>query len=83
MLITRDPTEKPDSHKDFLKLYHLSFEIKNKCCQSLQKWNKIELYSPLYGFIKNLQQIHLRDNHMKFKGKKIKSAIPCEQNYVA
>ena len=32
-----------------------------KCCQSLQKWGRIKLYSPPYGFIKNLQQIHLRD----------------------
>ena len=42
---------------------------KNTCCQSLQKWSEIELCSPLYGFIKNLWQIHLRDSHMKFTGK--------------
>ena len=42
---------------------------KNTCCQSLWKWSEIGLYSPLYGFIKNLQQIHLRDGHVKFTGK--------------
>ena len=53
---------------------------KNTCCRSLQKWREIELYSPPYGFIKNLRQIQLRNSHMKFTGKK-KSAIPHEQNY--
>ena len=42
---------------------------KNTCCQSLQKWSQIELYSLPYGFIKNLRQIQLRDSHVKFKGK--------------
>ena len=56
--------------------------LKVFCCQSLQKWSKIELCSPPYIFIQNLQQSHLRDSHMKFMGK-IKSIIPCEQNYVA
>ena len=42
---------------------------KNTCCWSLQKWSEIELCSPSYGFIKNLQQIHLRDSQMKFTGK--------------
>ena len=42
---------------------------KNTCCRSLQKWSEIELYSSPYGFIKNLPQIHLRDNHVKFTGK--------------
>ena len=44
---------------------------KNTCCGNLQKWSEVELYSPSYGFIKNLQQIHLRDSHMKFTGKKL------------
>ena len=44
---------------------------KSTCCWSLQKWGKIELYSPPspYGFIKNLGQIHLRDSQVKFMGK--------------
>ena len=35
-----------------------------------------------YGFIKNLWQIHLRESHMNFIGKK-KSVKPHEQNYMA
>ena len=46
------------------------FEIKkNTSCRSLQKWSEIELYSPLYGFIKIFWEIQLRDSHMKFMGK--------------
>ena len=47
------------------------------CCRSLQKWSEIELYSPPYGYIKNLRQIQLRGNSRE----KIKSAIPRVQNY--
>ena len=43
---------------------------KKTCCGGLQKWSEVELYSPPYGFIKNLQQIHLRDSHVNFTGKK-------------
>ena len=44
------------------------------------EWNQIIFTH--YGFIKNLQQVHPRDGHVEFTGKK-KSAIPCEQNYTA
>ena len=54
---------------------------KNTYCRSLPKWSKIKLYSPPYDLIKNLWQIHSRDSHVEFTGKK--SAIPHEQNYVA
>ena len=42
---------------------------KNTYCRSLPKWSKIELYSPPYGMIKNLWQIHSRNRHMEFTGK--------------
>ena len=49
---------------------HLSFEIKhNTWCKSLQKWSEIELYSPLYGFIKKVWQIHQRNSQVKLTGK--------------
>ena len=63
------------TQKDFLKLQRLSFKIKKipaaEAC--IAKWSEIELYSPSlpppYGFIKNLQQNHPRDSHMKLSGK--------------
>ena len=42
---------------------------KNTYFWSLPKWSEFELYSPPYGFIKNLRQIRPRDSHMKFTGK--------------
>ena len=47
------------------------------CCRSLQIWSEVQLYSPPYGYIKNLRQIQLRGNSRE----KIKSAIPRVQNY--
>ena len=42
---------------------------------------KLNMFTP-YGFIKNLQQIHLKDSHiMKFMRKN--KAIPCDQNNMA
>ena len=49
-------------------IYGLKFK-KNKCCQSLPKWSKIEFYSPPFRLIKNLWQIHSRDSHVEFTGK--------------
>ena len=36
---------------------------------NLTEMEGIELYSPPYGFTKNLWQIHLRENHVKLTGK--------------
>ena len=38
---------------------------KNKLLKLVAKWSEIELYSPPYGFIKNLRQNHPRDSHLK------------------
>ena len=62
-----------------LKLWNKKYLL----VQSLQNWSKIELCSPRYGFIKIFWQIHLRDGHMKFMGKKIKTALSHEQNCAA
>ena len=43
--------------------------LTSKYCWSLPKWSKIELYSPPYGLIKHLWQIHSRDIHVEFLGK--------------
>ena len=60
VFIIRDPIGKLDEVSErFSEALTSKLSNEKKCCWSLQKWCEIELFSPLDGFIMNLQQIHL------------------------